>query len=70
MRQVEEGKGFMNSGWELVVDTEKVERLAKEKGEGLKEIREKGEMNVISMERVKVVRGQGLAKEVRTIAHS
>jgi hypothetical protein len=64
MKEVAEGEGFMGTNWVLIVDAEKVAALAAVKGEGLKEIREKGEMNVITMDRIKVIRGQGVDKEV------
>ena len=55
----------MGSGWELVVDAEKVTKLQSERGEGVKERREKGEGNVIFMDRIKAIRGQGVEREVR-----
>ena len=64
MRKVGAGEGDAGSEWVLVVDQEKVAKLALVKGEGLSEIRDKGEMNVITMSRIKEIRGQGVAKEV------
>ena len=65
MKKVGAGAGDCGSDWVQVIDQEKVERLALVKGEGLSEIREKGEMNVITMPRIKEIRGQGVPKEVR-----
>ena len=64
MRNVAAGEGDAGSDRVLVVDQEKVDKLALVKGEGLSEIREKGEMNVITMPRIKEIRGQGVSKEV------
>ncbi|KAL8277400.1 hypothetical protein RQP46_010240 [Phenoliferia psychrophenolica] len=60
MRDVGESKGFLGTRWELVVDEEKVRKFEEGKGEGKKVLGEKGEMNVISMDQIKAVRGQGL----------
>lgn len=65
MRKVADGEGALGSGWELVVDAEKVTKLQSERGEGVKERREKGEGNVIFMDRIKAIRGQGVEREVR-----
>lgn len=70
MKKVAEGEGAFGCGWELVVDAEKVAKRESEKGEGVKELREKGEGNVISMERIKAIRGQGVEREVRRFASS
>lgn len=65
LRSVGEGNGFMGTGWELVVDHDKVAKLEAEKGEGKGQVGEKGEINVIDMTKIREVRGQGLKAEVR-----
>lgn len=67
MTQVPAGEGTAGSEWVLVVDEDKVEKLRLSKGVGVSEIREKGEMNVITMERIKEIRGQGVDRDVRPL---
>lgn len=57
MRKVEEGKGLAGSGWELIVDEEKIAQRKKEHGEEVfKLLSDKGEFNFISMETIKDIR--------------
>lgn len=64
MKKVNDGEGMLQSGWELIIDHEKVAQLKATKGEGLSEIRDRGEINVITMDRIKEIRGQGVDKDV------
>lgn len=66
MLKVTEGEGLLGCGWVLVVDQAKIDAVQSRRGSGLKEIGERGEMNVIAMEQIKKARGQGLPKEVGT----
>lgn len=59
MRKVEDGQGFMQSGWELVVDEEKVAKRKAEIGEGKAKRSDRGEMNLMTMTDIKSVRGGG-----------
>ena len=59
MRKVEDGQGFMQSGWELVVDEEKVAKRKAEIGEGKAKRSDRGEMNLMTMTDIKAVRGGG-----------
>lgn len=59
MRKVEDGQGFMQSGWELIVDEEKVAQRQAEKGEGKAKRSDRGEMNLMTMADIKAVRGGG-----------
>lgn len=59
MRKVEEGQGFMQSGWELVVDEEKVAKRKADIGEGKAKRSDRGEMNLITMNEIKAIRGGG-----------
>ncbi|BGP20657.1 hypothetical protein JCM10213_001097 [Rhodosporidiobolus nylandii] len=63
MRKVEEGQGFMGSGFELVVDEEKVKQREAERGEGLGKKSHMAEMNFISTMQIKEVRGGGKTEE-------
>lgn len=63
MRKVEDGQGFMQSGWELVVDEEKVAKRKAEIGEGKAKRSDRGEMNLMTMTDIKSVRGGGKSQE-------
>ncbi|KWU45236.1 FMN-linked oxidoreductase [Rhodotorula sp. JG-1b] len=63
MRKVEDGQGFMQSGWELVVDEEKVAKRKAEIGEGKAKRSDRGEMNLMTMTDIKAVRGGGKSQE-------
>jgi tRNA-dihydrouridine synthase 3 len=63
MRKVEEGQGFMASGWEIVVDQEKIDKRAAEQGEGLGKRSQLAEMNHLTTFQIKDIRGG--KKEVR-----
>lgn len=57
MRKVEDGAGLAGSGWELIVDEEKIAQRKKEHGdEACKLLSDKGEFNFISMETIKDIR--------------
>ena len=57
MRKVEDGTGVAGSGWELVVDHEKIAQRKQEVGEEKFDlISDKGEYNFISMEKIKSIR--------------
>lgn len=68
MKLVEAGTGLLGSDWILVVDQEKVDRIRLAKGSGLLEIGDRGEMNTITMDKIKTIRGQGLPREVSRFA--
>lgn len=59
IRKVEDGQGALGSGWELVVDEEKVKRRETEVGEGKGKLSHMAEMNFISMQQIKEIRGGG-----------
>ncbi|GAA5871429.1 hypothetical protein JCM3774_005596 [Rhodotorula dairenensis] len=63
MRKVEDGQGFMQSGWELVVDEEKVAKRQAETGEGKAKRSDRGEMNLMMMTDIKAIRGGGKSQE-------
>ncbi|ORY87464.1 hypothetical protein BCR35DRAFT_302230 [Leucosporidium creatinivorum] len=57
MRKVEDGAGLAGSGWELIVDEDKIAQRKKEHGEeAFKMLSDKGEFNFISMETIKDIR--------------
>lgn len=63
---LEEGEvGLLGTEWILLVDEDKVKTLWEARGTGLKEIRDKGEINVIDADQMRSMRGYGLTKEVR-----
>ncbi|GAA5845247.1 hypothetical protein JCM11251_003856 [Rhodosporidiobolus azoricus] len=63
MRKVADGEGFKGSGWELVVDEEKVKKREAEAGEGKGKISYMAEMNFISTMQIKEIRGGGKTEE-------
>ncbi|GAA5884122.1 hypothetical protein JCM6882_002148 [Rhodosporidiobolus microsporus] len=63
LRKVEEGQGFKESGWELVVDEEKVKKRESEAGEGKGKISYMAEMNFISTMQIKEIRGGGKTED-------
>lgn len=67
MRKVADGEGMCKSGWELIVDQEKVDAFKARQGEGIKALNERGEGNFVSMDKIKFIRGQGGEKEVRGV---
>lgn len=56
MRHVGEGNGVLGSGWEIVVDHDKIERRKIEAGPSFDKISDKGEFNHITMEQIKAIR--------------
>lgn len=57
MRKVEDGAGVAGSGWELIVDHDKIAQRKLELGEErFSQLSDKGEYNFISMEKIKTIR--------------
>jgi tRNA-dihydrouridine synthase 3 len=65
MLRVEDGKGLLGSDWTLVIDQEKIDQLEATKGEGLMELSARREMNLVTPDEVKLLRGVGLPLEER-----
>ncbi|GAA6060860.1 hypothetical protein JCM10212_006240 [Sporobolomyces blumeae] len=63
IRKVEEGKGFMESGWELLEDENKIKELADRSGEGLSKLSHMAEQNFVSTMTIKTIRGGGKTEE-------
>lgn len=64
MKKVGEGEGTLGTDYVLLVNEEKVAELEKNRGEGLSEIRERGEMNYITGAEIGRIRGSGLERAV------
>lgn len=64
MKKVGEGEGTLGTDYVLLVNEEKVAELEKNRGEGLSEIRERGEMNYITGAEIGRIRGSGIEREV------
>ncbi|GAA5949641.1 hypothetical protein JCM21900_002481 [Sporobolomyces salmonicolor] len=59
MRKVEDGQGFMGTGWELFENEEIVKQRESEAGEGLAKRSHLAELNHMSGDKIKAVRGGG-----------
>lgn len=65
MLRVKDGEGLLGSDWILTIDPAKIDKLESTKGEGLTEISNRGEMNTITVDKVKLLRGLALPIEER-----